>query len=257
MDASIVDKLFKLQRQKYVFEDIIKTTYQAVLNHGDAVVDGGANVGDHTISMSRCVGPEGLVIAFEPVPATVEKLQKNIDAAGCSNTTIHTKALGAEPGRANFVWVENRATRSSLKTPNLTGDERVSTIDVDIVTLDDILLDQKRHVTFIKLDLEGGEFDCFRGARTTLARHKPVVVFENGSAQTAGKFNYDKAEFFALFKSQNYTLIDLFGRPYGEDAWGARNVPYYTFAVPSDGEIRYLVSNVADKAAADIAQSDL
>lgn len=233
MDAAQVQRLFELQREKFVFEDIIRAIYEGVVKPGDAAIDGGANIGDHTVPLSRCVGSTGIVHAYEPVPATVERLKATTTAAGCSNVVINTKALGAAAGRSSFVWVENRATRSALKAPNLLENSRTKTIDVEIVTLDDELAAETRPVKFIKLDLEGGEYDCLRGAARLLARHGPVVVFENGGQAAAQGYGYTAEDLFSFFGSVGYTLLDLFGRPYGPAQWSVPLVPYYTIGVPS------------------------
>jgi hypothetical protein len=57
--------------------------------------------------------------------------------------------------------------------------ERVRTIEVDVVRLDDVVPPDAR-VAFVKIDVEGGELGVLEGARTLLARHRPVVVFEHG-----------------------------------------------------------------------------
>lgn len=251
MDEATVQRLFQLQRETYVFEDIIRAVYQSLLQSGDVAIDGGANIGDHTLPMAQCVGSSGRVYAYEPVPATVQILKTKLASAQATQVDVRTKALGSKPGQSSFVWVENRATRSSLKSPNLMAGARTSQIHVEVVTLDSELEAETRPVRFIKLDLEGGEYDCLRGALAVLARHRPAIVFENGSETTAKNYGYTSDDFFALFTHNGYQLLDLFGRPYKPEHWGARNVPYYTFAVPSGNEAA--VAAVANDAANAVA----
>lgn len=49
---------------------------------GDWALDIGANVGHYTKRMSDLAGPEGRVIAFEPVPDTFAVLCANAQARG-------------------------------------------------------------------------------------------------------------------------------------------------------------------------------
>ncbi len=62
---------------------------------GDSVIDVGANVGHYTVRLSRLVGPQGRVFAFEPVPATFEVLASNLRSAGCENVTLFNTAASA------------------------------------------------------------------------------------------------------------------------------------------------------------------
>src|SRR5579864_4256644 len=46
---------------------------------GDFVIDGGANIGFMTLIMSRLVGEQGHVEAFEPATVNFKKLRKNLE----------------------------------------------------------------------------------------------------------------------------------------------------------------------------------
>lgn len=254
MDESMVERLFRLQRESYVFEEIIRSVYESVLHPGDVSIDGGANIGDHTIPMSKCVGLGGKVYAYEPVPATVEVLKRNLTAARVDNVEVRTKALGAESAISNFIWVENRATRSALKFPSLPEGCRTKEIDVEIVVLDEEIMTETRPIRFVKLDLEGGEYDCLRGAKRLLSNHRPVIIFENGSQNTAANYGYSEDAFFELFAAQAYSLVDLFGRPYGHQQWGAKKIPYYTIAISNGDPAAKTIADAAMIAAVAIAQ---
>ncbi len=49
-----------------------------IVKPGWTVIDAGANFGWHSIHLSRLVGPQGKVLAFEPVPDSYEELRANI-----------------------------------------------------------------------------------------------------------------------------------------------------------------------------------
>jgi tRNA A58 N-methylase Trm61 len=59
----------------------IQAVYEAVLQPGDTVIDGGAHSGKHTIPMARAVGSAGRVFAFEPSPEPYGRLSKNLAEA--------------------------------------------------------------------------------------------------------------------------------------------------------------------------------
>ena len=53
-----------------------------LVSPGDWVLDIGANVGHYTLELARLVGPQGRVIAFEPVPETFSVLAANVECRG-------------------------------------------------------------------------------------------------------------------------------------------------------------------------------
>jgi precorrin-6B methylase 2 len=59
----------------------IQSVYEAVLQPGDTVIDGGAHSGKHTIPMAHAVGSAGRVFAFEPSPKPYGRLSKNLAEA--------------------------------------------------------------------------------------------------------------------------------------------------------------------------------
>ena len=50
-----------------------KRVYLSFVQRGDNVLDVGANVGAHALFLSRLVGEQGRVLAFEPLPPNVDK----------------------------------------------------------------------------------------------------------------------------------------------------------------------------------------
>src|SRR5262245_38631853 len=67
--------------------------FKAWIHPGDAVLDIGANVGFHTVLLSRLVGATGTVHAYEPDPDNVALLGRNLSENRCVNAEIHSVAL--------------------------------------------------------------------------------------------------------------------------------------------------------------------
>jgi protein-L-isoaspartate O-methyltransferase len=61
---------------------------------GATAFDIGANVGYHTMLLSRLVGVGGRVDAFEPVPATADSLEQTLKFNDLGNVTVHRLAVG-------------------------------------------------------------------------------------------------------------------------------------------------------------------
>lgn len=227
-------EFLSVQRQTFVFEDIIGEMYTHYVPSKATLIDGGANVGRHTVPMAEHIGPDGKVFAYEPVPKTAARLRETLEDKGLDNVDLRVAALGDTRTTTTFTWVESLPTRSSIVDPNQLPDgARVSKIDVDVVTLDEEVGAEEGEIAFIKLDLEGGEYHCLVGGRGLIGRSRPIIVLENGRQASAERFGYSKEQFFEFFESVGYTLLDLSGRPFGMDQWQTPGVPYYSVACPS------------------------
>jgi FkbM family methyltransferase len=150
-----------------------------VLRPDSAAIDAGAFVGGMLRHMLR-FAPRGRHWAFEPLPDLHRSL-----AARFPGVSVLPFALGAAPGRAEYVRVSRFPALSGLKRrPDVPPESATETLVVQVETLDRVIpADQQ--IALIKVDVEGGELDLFRGAAATLARSRPVVVFECGLAARA------------------------------------------------------------------------
>lgn len=137
-------------------------------------LDVGANTGQHTLLLSLHIAH---VHAFEPWAQAGERLETNLKINGISNVTYHPFGLGdrhesrifyaprsANLGTGSFVADVNHNENAGL-LPVVPGDLAVERANLDRVDL-------------IKIDTEGFEIQVLRGLKGTLARYRPVVVFE-------------------------------------------------------------------------------
>ena len=145
---------------------------------GDCVLDIGANVGDWALPMALAVGPQGKVLAFEPVPYLVQALVKTARINRHDWVEVFELALGSTDGTAEFS-VE-RANSGGSRLGRMAGD--FSPITVRTARLDSVLASRSdiTRVDFIKVDVEGFEEQVLQGARETLARFRPALLFESG-----------------------------------------------------------------------------
>ena len=78
----------EIRHQKFKSYEAEFLILGSIISAGDWVVDVGANVGHDTKSFSDLVGPQGRVIAVEPVPETFELLSANVLLFQHSNVTL-------------------------------------------------------------------------------------------------------------------------------------------------------------------------
>lgn len=220
-------------------EDILEEIYVGLVKAGDCVVDAGANVGRHTFPMAACVGPGGHVFAFEAIPRLCENLNSICEARQLGQVRVIPVALGAREGQARFRWVVAADGLSGLRERNMTASESSSIVEIDVpvAALDTALAARPGPIRFIKADLEGGEYHMLMGASGILRRDRPVIVFENGREPAAELYEYSRDDWFSFFRSVNYSLFDLFGRPFGEAQWWELGMPWYTVALPNQGDV--------------------
>lgn len=142
---------------------------------GSNCIDIGCHKGEVLERMVK-LSPTGTHFAFEPIPVYFQKLRSRFNG----NVSIYPYALSGSNGDAEFQFVKNAPAYSGLKMReyNIKNPD-IEAITVEKKRLDDII-PEALSIHFIKLDVEGGEFDVLQGARRLLETQKPVVVFECG-----------------------------------------------------------------------------
>lgn len=158
-----------IQRWVYLFgvwEPNISRWMVEHLRAGDVVIDVGANIGYYSLLASRCVGPTGRVIAFEPVPSISRSLANNLELNGVSNVEIIPCIASDGPG-ATEIFRSRGSNLGASSTHFQDGFESEGLVrqvqGADIV--DESLWCRVRAV---KVDTEGDEFRVLRGFKPLL-----------------------------------------------------------------------------------------
>ena len=170
------------------------------LREDDVVWDVGANVGIYSVLMSKRVSR---VVAFEPVAATVERLERNLALNDASNVTVVNAALSDVPGEAVMVTMPGGAGGNHLLRSGELGDVAVR------VTTGDEYAAGHGAPDVIKVDIEGFEPAFVRGAVGVIRKHRPMITLEvNRTTVTTG----------ADLDAWQTMVDDLFGI-YGDALW--------------------------------------
>jgi FkbM family methyltransferase len=147
--------------------------FEQICKKGDVVVEVGANIGAHTLPLSRMVEECGEVFAFEPQRIVFQTLCANM--ALNSRTNVHTYELG----------VANEIKKLSLPAINYTQKGNFGGIDlqhnayevVQVVALDGFL--NVSRLDFLKIDVEGMELQVLQGALRLIRKYQPIIYLEN------------------------------------------------------------------------------
>ena len=151
--------------------------FARVLRAGMVAVDVGANIGCHTLTMARLVGPEGAVIAFEPQRIVYQNLCANIALNALGNVHAVNAAAGTGAGTSSVPAIDYAAAGNfgDIALNGAEGGEAVQIAALDSVPLD--------HCHLIKIDVEGMEYDVLRGGEQTIAQHRSALYIENDRAE--------------------------------------------------------------------------
>ena len=80
--------------------------FDLIVQRGRTVLDVGANIGAHTVDLSRLVGPAGIVHAFEPQRLIFQLLCANVALNSCTNVFTHQAAVGAANDTLVVPWLD-------------------------------------------------------------------------------------------------------------------------------------------------------
>lgn len=131
-------------------------------------IDLGAHIGIHTITMSKQVGPNGLVISFEPQSKIYRELRNNILLNECSHNVIPLPLAVGECEQMIEMCKPNLFNEGGIQIGS--GGNTAKMITLDSLNLN--------NVSCIKMDVESYELKVLHGSIETLKRNKPVIVFE-------------------------------------------------------------------------------
>jgi FkbM family methyltransferase len=140
---------------------------QRELKAGQVVYDIGANVGFYSLLASVLVGETGHVYSFEPFPDNLRELRRHLELNQVANCTVMDAAVSSLDGEAPFDPSEDRC----MGHLSANGILRVRTL-----TLDRLIQEQgMRPPNLMKIDIEGAEYECLRGAAGVIQEFAPVI----------------------------------------------------------------------------------
>lgn len=149
--------------------------------------------------------PKGHHYAFEPIPIFYNALKAEFAA---ENITLSNIALSDKKGNATFNYVVDAPAYSGLqKREYKLKEPNIEELTVELNKLDDVLPKDYR-VNFIKLDVEGAEFDVLKGAEKLMKNQSPTIIFEFGLG-ASDHYDVHPEEFFAFMKNFNYDIFLL------------------------------------------------
>ncbi len=206
--------LMKLDLRNYVDQCIYKTGYfersssifvENYIKSGMVCLDVGANFGYYTLKMSKLVGGEGKVIAFEPSSVFFSRLSENILLNGSNNIETIQKGMSNFPQSLQLSVGSQSATMhwlTDFSEPNPIQES------IELITLDEFASSSNiKRLDFIKIDIDGHEIFVLKGGIKTIKRLKPLILLEVSHIHYR-EANVDIIEFYNfIIYELNYKIL--------------------------------------------------
>ncbi|HMI07335.1 MAG TPA: FkbM family methyltransferase [Flavobacterium sp.] len=187
-----------------IFQDWIKP--------GDYVLEIGAHIGYFSTLYADLVGKDGKVDVFEPSEKNAKYLERNIKFLpnGLNNiVTVVKKGAGDVNEKLTF-YIDPISGQNNSFVPEFEGfitsreksaesDAKLITETVDVITLDSYFEASDKLPDFVKIDVEGFEWNVVQGFKNAIERAKPSLMIEIQS---------DADKIFEFFLSKGYKIFN-------------------------------------------------
>lgn len=145
---------------------------EAIVRKGDCVWDVGAHHGYVTLFLSRLVGDEGQVCAFEPSAYNYNYLSRHVAWNRPENVTMYRKGLWSSAGEVRF------GGEGSSQGFHVGGDNET----VEVTTIRGLLNKRVPVPDVVKLDIEGAEGEVLKTNVRDLPAHCVAVISVHSTA---------------------------------------------------------------------------
>ena len=195
--------------------------FQKWIKKDDYVLEIGGHIGYFSTFYANLVGPKGKVDVFEPSETNLYFLNKNLKNLPkelSEITSVVAKGAGDSNKTLNFYidpisgqnnsFVEN--FDGFVSSRNLSADSSVEVIvsRVDVITLDSYFENCSRFPDFVKIDVEGFEWNVLQGFKNTISSHHPKVMVEIQS-EAENIINFFKKNEYTVYNDKLVEIIDF------------------------------------------------
>ena len=166
-----------------------------VVGPGKTIVEVGANIGNHLAFYAHHMDSKK-IFPFEPNPAAINLLRRNIEANGLDEV-VDARGIGIGAGASYGTFSVELPYDNNLGAARLA---KSGEGQLEVYPLDERLKGEA--VDFIKIDVEGMEFDVLAGAAQIIDQNRPVLMVE--------VFRDKISDFEAWCRSHGYKIKNRF-----------------------------------------------
>ncbi|GAA6130729.1 FkbM family methyltransferase [Halopseudomonas sabulinigri] len=184
------------------YEAVETQFLKSVFADGDVFLDIGANLGWYSLVLGRNC-PSSRIFAFEPIPSTVEIMEKNIRLNHLENIQAVCMGVFNKVDELDFLFAPDVSGATSLK---LTGQDRgrtsIQNVACQTTTIDVFCATHDIVPSLLKIDVEGAELMVVEGAQETL--HSTPIILMELLRKWSKAFGYHPNDVFALLGNYGY-----------------------------------------------------
>ena len=180
-DSLISKGLYIMKSREILETEIIKHN----LKKEDVCLDAGANIGYYVFLEAKITN--STIYAFEPDPRNIKLLKKGIIKNGFKNIEVFEKAISNKLGKERLYLSNQTNVSSMVKHEDFNG----KIVEVETETIDNFCKNKK--IDFIRMDVEGFEYEIFQGMENLIKSKKPLkIMVEFHSNKYSKKRNFPK-----------------------------------------------------------------
>ena len=194
------------------YDRLTRQIIRKVLKPDSNCIDIGAHAGEVLREVLR-FAPKGQHYAFEPLPSYYHKLNQKYG----NRVKVFQIALSNQSGSTTFHHILEAPAYSGIRRRDYDGKTpTIEEIKVPMQPLDSILPENQK-IDLIKIDVEGAEGLVLDGAKKTIERCKPIILFEFGKGASE-YYEIGPTDIWNLFSALEMNIFTL-------DGWLDRSAP--------------------------------
>mgnify|MGYP006108719651 FL=1 len=172
------------------------------------LLDCGANYGFYSL-YAASISPLNRVIAFEASKQTCKEFTRNLEI----NRSLNIKLENLGVSNSNNKYLKFNESEKDWES-SFSHNNFVSSVSqkVRTIKIDDYLKNKKikDYFLFLKIDVEGNEFEVIKSALNIIKKNSPIIIIE------FSKYNF-------LEKNENYKFFNQFLKKFNYNIYSVNN----------------------------------
>lgn len=192
----------------YRFESGVIRCAVSLLHPGDIIFDVGANIGLISLAIHRKV-PKTTIHCFEPSPYPFRMLKKTIRENALQRYLIPwNMGIYKKAGELTFhVHATKDALGDGIRDTHRAGE--TEPINIRVTSIDRFVAKHRiPALALIKVDVEGSELSVLQGAKQTLKKYHPAILFE-ANPKNVQAYNLRVSDIYRFLRSMDYSIYTL------------------------------------------------
>ena len=181
---------------------------QFVNENNKTFIDVGVNIGQSLLRL-KTLKPATEYLGFEPNSTCTSYAQQLVKLNRFNNCTLQNCALSQKTQimelEKTFVDDSRASVIASLRPAYFSSKESILALNYDSFYLE-------RKISFIKIDVEGGELEVLQGMKESIMKHEPLITCEVLDYHDESTFEFAQTratQLTELLRSVNYAIIHL------------------------------------------------